>query len=617
MPTEENLNRTIYLKGYIGGEYDSNCWREVEDNDYKNLQKKLDNEEINGIVQNISSSEIAKVNASKGTNEKFINYKGKMQIENIDANEEYAYLPYASIYTDDFIYSKDLGCSTKNQNKYSVEYYNYEDDIDTINNIFSSNKNLSYDNDINKLEAIYEEYVHEVYTKLPKSNLKDIKQKYKGLSERNSLNSCINIAKEAVLEGTKYDLQPGTLPRGKDFVEYFLNENKKGYCVHFASSGAVILRAMGVPARYVEGYVIYPEDFETALFYLNSDRIEYNISDVTILNTMSLEKLDDAFTEDIDENAINDPYSNMYNINGDIYQLIINQVVGIYDVDDQYKKTGNNTFRFMQVDYKIENNEVKRVDVVDYDSIFSEGRSTSVQSQSAKIKLTDARAHAWVEVYIDGYGWYPVEFTPSNMSSDYDNYESMEEESNIESASNLGEENDVNQNESSQSNTTESTNQKDTKVDNNQDGSIFTKVLNIFVIIIAVIIAVFILTIVISRYIFNYKNKVMENSSDRNKSAIYFYNKLIKSIEFYLGESIVIESYKEFAEIIDNKMEFIDVERFNRLTELFLKAKYSDKQITKEELADLIEGSYKIRQIIYNNLSRVKCFNYKYVKKCI
>lgn len=614
LPVEENLNRNIYLKGYVGGEYNSNCWKQVNDNDYKDLQKKLDNKDISGMVQNISSSEIAEVNGSlKGTSEKFINYKGKMQIENIDANKEYAYLPYASIYTDDFIYSKDLGCSAKDQDKYSVEYYNYEEDIDTIENIFSSKR----DNDINKLEAIYRNYVHEVYTKLPSNSLKDIKQKYKGLSERNSLISCINIAKKAVLEGTKYDLQPGTLPWGKDFVEYFLNENRKGYCVHFASAGAVILRAMGVPARYVEGYVIYPEDFELASFYLSADPIEYNISDISILNTMSLEKLDEAFVEDIDERTINETYSTMYNINGEIYQLIIDQVVGIYDVDDQYKKTGDNTFRFMNVDYKIEDNKVKRVDEVDYDSIFSAGSSTAVQSQGAKVKLTDARAHAWVEVYIDGYGWYPVEFTPSNMNSDYDDYESMEEELNIESASNSGEENSVNQNEPSQSNTTESTNPKDIKVDANQDSSILTTILNILVIIVATIIAVFILTIVISRCIFSYKNKVMEKSSDRNKSAIYFYNKLIKSIEFYLGESIVIESYKEFAETINNEIKFIDIEWFNRLTELFLKAKYSNKQISKDELEDLIKGSYKIRQIIYNNLSRVKCFNYKYVKKCI
>lgn len=57
-----------------------------------------------------------------------------------------------------------------------------------------------------------------------------------------------------------YTLTPGDTPAGKDFVIYFLKENKKGYCVHFASAGAVLLRAMGIPARYAEGYLATEED---------------------------------------------------------------------------------------------------------------------------------------------------------------------------------------------------------------------------------------------------------------------------------------------------------------------------------------------------------------------
>ena len=51
-----------------------------------------------------------------------------------------------------------------------------------------------------------------------------------------------------------YTLTPGTVPAGKDFVEYFLTESKQGYCVHFASATTAILQAYGIPARYVVGY---------------------------------------------------------------------------------------------------------------------------------------------------------------------------------------------------------------------------------------------------------------------------------------------------------------------------------------------------------------------------
>lgn len=31
---------------------------------------------------------------------------------------------------------------------------------------------------------------------------------------------------------------------------------------------------------------------------------------------------------------------------------------------------------------------------------------------SGRVNVPDSAAHAWVEVYIDGYGWEPVEVTP-------------------------------------------------------------------------------------------------------------------------------------------------------------------------------------------------------------
>ncbi len=53
-----------------------------------------------------------------------------------------------------------------------------------------------------------------------------------------------------------YTRTPGTQPPGVDFAEYFLTQTKEGYCVHFATAAAVMLRALGVPARYVEGFVM-------------------------------------------------------------------------------------------------------------------------------------------------------------------------------------------------------------------------------------------------------------------------------------------------------------------------------------------------------------------------
>ena len=52
----------------------------------------------------------------------------------------------------------------------------------------------------------------------------------------------------------KYTLEPGNIPQNRDFVDYFLFDSKQGYCTYYASAMTVIVRSIGIPARYVEGY---------------------------------------------------------------------------------------------------------------------------------------------------------------------------------------------------------------------------------------------------------------------------------------------------------------------------------------------------------------------------
>ena len=45
-------------------------------------------------------------------------------------------------------------------------------------------------------------------------------------------------------------------PAGTDFARWFLEESDGGYCVHFATAAVVLLRAAGIPARFVTGYAV-------------------------------------------------------------------------------------------------------------------------------------------------------------------------------------------------------------------------------------------------------------------------------------------------------------------------------------------------------------------------
>jgi len=60
-----------------------------------------------------------------------------------------------------------------------------------------------------------------------------------------------------------YTRNPGPIPESvdeaADFLDYFCLENRKGFCCHFATAFVLLARSQGIPARYVQGYLVRPK----------------------------------------------------------------------------------------------------------------------------------------------------------------------------------------------------------------------------------------------------------------------------------------------------------------------------------------------------------------------
>ncbi|KPL78795.1 hypothetical protein ADN00_06095 [Ornatilinea apprima] len=110
-----------------------------------------------------------------------------------------------------------------------------------------------------QLAAAGTEYPSEVlsaYTQLPETLPKRIKALAQTITEGSESSFEQSLLIQNYLRSNySYSLEITPPPAGQDVVEYFLFEEKQGFCSYYASSMVVMLRSLGVPARVAAGYV--------------------------------------------------------------------------------------------------------------------------------------------------------------------------------------------------------------------------------------------------------------------------------------------------------------------------------------------------------------------------
>lgn len=507
---DEAIGENVYLKGYTGTEYGNNCWNNFSNSLY---------ESYNDIFSSFYKNKLFPQDML--TNYIITQYHTNLTKINIKSqyiNEKYNYTPYLSFPSGAITYIDDTLIKLDNFKEYS---FMVSTDQINENNFYDVLEDINYE--INSTFQQYTDFVYENYCKVPDTEpMNQIYNQF--IADSNILNQNtyqkLQSIKDILAENAEYTLNPGKTPRSEDFVNYFLTQNHKGYCVHFATSGVILARMAGIPARYSEGYVLLKDDFN--------------------------------------KNNLTDNYT---------YQ----------------------------------------------------------------IEIKDNRAHAWAEIYIDGLGWIPYEFTPSAAIA-LNNNETVNTSTSISKTTVSSKTTNTIVSSTSIKTILSTTNSSYLFSESKSsipDSSIIINInnyekkscnisLSVKLIIFSLCIIIFIVLFILLKhmYIINKRKKILSDS-DNIKVVLYAYDYIIKLLEYINISNNNITQIK-FAEKIqeDNPWIFHENE-FVNATQTALKAKLSNEKIENTETNFISELSKRTAVKIYKNFNIFKKVYMKFVKNLI
>lgn len=223
MTVTSAVGGNIYLKGTAYADYRDNIWSIISDNDAARYPQ--DFVPFTATIGNnaLTDTRVHMLNESK-----------------------IAYVPYFLESLPDNLNSVADVCVKNNTDKNEFNYSHYP---------FYAENTYRYNNSAEAEN--YKAFVYDTYLEIPRKTqieLRRIAEQEGFLDSELTVSEKIEMVKNYISSSKPYSLKTPKMPSGKDFATWFLNESDTGYCVHFATAGTLMLRAVGIPARYVTGY---------------------------------------------------------------------------------------------------------------------------------------------------------------------------------------------------------------------------------------------------------------------------------------------------------------------------------------------------------------------------
>ncbi len=295
------ISSPLYIRGFAGGTYENGTWQRVSRQEFSDWAQSMGGDEKTyaEIVQSFPY-------------EILINYgmlgrKKHVSLEFTQKLGRYSLMPYFTKTPKEQEFLADGIYPPSEERKFEWDtYMNLSDyDVSIALGIYMDASSVFEDfSRRNNIFSAYGNYAEKMYTRLPEEGLEKLRaylEEYRKThpsyeeqmqAATDKLNASgkdswyfeemqnilteeewqlftmterdyqIKEIQQLLWEDNYYSFDLEEVPEGEDSVEYFLFEQHKGYCIHFASAATLLLRMYGIPARFASGYLVLPSDFK-------------------------------------------------------------------------------------------------------------------------------------------------------------------------------------------------------------------------------------------------------------------------------------------------------------------------------------------------------------------
>lgn len=241
----------MYLKGMVGATFTKGDWRSITN------EQALENEGLFYWLNESEFSSSTMLAALQQSN--YLKKESNMALHIVDASTKYKLTPYelANVQINSGLHKDGIvqGGMIKGERDYTYK---------VVNGVVQNYPKLAMilENEADKkrqnyfmLEENYRKFVYETYLKVGKDEQLILQDEF---SKQSSIDyeKAIKYVQTTLKKTIKYDENTSV---SNEVVATIWQTSQQGYSPHYATIATLAFRMLGIPARYVEGYMLTPE----------------------------------------------------------------------------------------------------------------------------------------------------------------------------------------------------------------------------------------------------------------------------------------------------------------------------------------------------------------------